>query len=92
MYLAKFARTADRPDAESAVAAFEQAAALYPNQAQVQSGLAESLWNAGSQEPAQQAARRALALDAINEQAGHIDKLLPADRREMMNRIVEKAN
>jgi hypothetical protein len=92
MYLAKFAQTEEGAAAAAAVAAFEQAAALYPNHAQTQSGLAEALWKTGSQEPAQQAARRALALDATNEQAGHIDKRLPADRREMMKRIVEKAN
>jgi hypothetical protein len=92
MYLAKLASTADQADADAAVAAFEKAVALYPNQAQNQSGLAEALWKAGSQQRAQHAAQRALALDALNEQAGHIDKRLPADRRELMNRIAENAN
>jgi hypothetical protein len=92
MYLAKFARSEDHADADAAVAALKQAATLYPNHATTQSRLAEALGKAGWQEPAQQAARRALALDAINEQAGHIDKRLPAARRDLMQQLLDKAN
>jgi hypothetical protein len=92
MYLAKFSRTAADGDVAAAVAAFERAAALYPHHAETQARLAEALRKAGSQEPAEQAARHALALDAINEQAGHIDKRLRPARRNSMQQILENAN
>jgi tetratricopeptide (TPR) repeat protein len=92
MYLAKFARSDDHADANAAVAAFEAAAALYPNHAATQSSLADALGKAGRREHAQQAARRALALDSINEQAGHIDKQLPVTRKDLMQKLLEKAN
>jgi hypothetical protein len=90
MYLEKFGRTAEKSDATAAADAFAMALARYPNHAAVQAGLAEALWNAGAQEAASAAARRALELDAINEQAGHIDKRLPATKQESLKPIAEK--
>ncbi|MGE5194970.1 MAG: tetratricopeptide repeat protein, partial [Deltaproteobacteria bacterium] len=89
MYLASFARTGDKADASAAADALRKAVALYPNLALAQAELAESLWNAGAREAASAVARRARELDAINEQAGHIDKRLPAAKREFMKRLVE---
>jgi len=88
MYLAKFKRTEEAADAIEAAAAFRHANALYPNHAQSQSELAESLWKAGEVEPARDAARRAFELDAINEQASHADKRLTAARQDLMRRIL----
>ncbi len=90
MYLAKFARTRAADDAAEAVAAFGHAAALYPHQARLQSQLAEALWKSGGEEAALVAARRACALDEINERAGHLDKRLSAQRRKMMDQIVQE--
>jgi hypothetical protein len=88
MHLGRFQRTRETTDAEMAVEAFRRAASLYPNNALLQSELAESLWKAGATGPARDAARRAGELDAFNEQAGHIDKRLPAARVDLMQRIL----
>lgn len=92
MYLSKFNQTGDLSDASSAADAFQQAIALYANHAQTQSELAEALWKGGLVERARDPAGWALALDAINERAGHIDKLLPAPRRELMSEILRIPN
>lgn len=90
MYLVKFDSTRSPGDAALATAAFRQAVALYPNQARLQSQLAEALWKGEEYKAACVAARRASDLDAINEEAGHIDKRLTADRRKIVDQIVEE--
>jgi O-antigen ligase len=88
MYIAGFKHTGKRSDAVAAAEAMRQAVALYPNFAVGQSQLAEALRLSGQPDEARQAARRALEVDAINERAGHIDKRLPAGRRELMAEIL----
>jgi tetratricopeptide (TPR) repeat protein len=89
LYLLKLASSNTKSAAMLAADAFQQAALLYPNHAQTQSELAEALWKAGRNQQARSAARQAIALDSINEQAGHIDKRLAADRRELMTKILQ---
>ncbi len=87
--MAKFQRTEETRDALRAAEAFRRAVALYPNNAVVQSELAESLWKAGETAPARAAAQRAQELDALAEEAGHSDKRLPAAGRELMTQILK---
>jgi hypothetical protein len=90
MYLVKFGRTADKADAAAAADAFAKALTRYPNHAEAQAGLAEALWRAGEKDAAVEAARRALELDDVNEQAGHLDKRLPAEKQQSLQLIVKK--
>ena len=89
MHLARFTRLGDLADAASAAEAFGEAVELYPNFALTQAELAEAFWKGGLIEPARAAAARALELDRINEEAGHVDKRLRTNRRELMEEIVK---
>lgn len=91
LYLSIFTQSRRMSDASSAADAFQQAISLYPHHALTQSELAEALWKCGRTEEARLAAQQAQLLDSVNEQAGHIDKRLPPDRRELMARILHAA-
>jgi hypothetical protein len=88
IFLSKAKRDDDSAAAASAATAFQQASALYPHHAVLQSLLAEALWNAKNAPAARQAARRARELDQTNEQLGHTDKRLPPARRNLMDEIL----
>ena len=92
MHLAKFTRTGDLAEASAAADAFGRAVELYPNFAPGQAELAEAFFKGGLVEPARVAAARALELDRINDEAGHIDKRLRPDRRDLMEEIQRMTN
>jgi len=77
MYLAKFARSGDRRDAEAACDALTQAVERYPNNSSLRALRSTALAAAGQAGAAKAEAERALKLDAINRQWAHTDRYLP---------------
>lgn len=83
------ARNGDAPHAAAeAVVSFARAVDRYPNSSHLQADLSDALLLAGQPEPAVAAARRALELNTINEEWLHIDKLLPAERKQQLEHQV----
>ena len=88
-YLARFDRTKNRDDAARAADEFARAVDLYPTHVELLSELAEAYWSAGQVEAARRFADRAAELDAINHQAGHVDKWLSSERLQVLETIRE---
>lgn len=87
-YLTRFARTRNTKDADAAADAFDQAVALYPNSPRLLSLLAEALGRAGRGAEARRTAERALHLHEINQEAGHVDKMLPEERLALLRSLI----
>lgn len=73
-----------------AVKWFREAAKRYPNSAKIRTSLAIALSKAGHRDDAASEAAKALQLDQLNQSAGHADKILAPQRREMLEKIAEK--
>ncbi|MEN6406305.1 MAG: O-antigen ligase family protein [Thermoguttaceae bacterium] len=81
--LEAFERTQRRECLESAIAAFRQAAAIYPNNAILWAQLAEADRTAGHRAEFRRAAETALTLDKATP---HVDKKLPDPLRQRLQR------
>ena len=88
-YLDCYQHTGDREDVLNAVEELHAVTALYPNHARYQATLARALHLAGKTEEAVAAARRALVLDQLNLERGHIDKLIEDEDREELEALSE---
>ncbi|MCA8991784.1 MAG: O-antigen ligase family protein [Planctomycetaceae bacterium] len=84
----KFKRSQKMDDAQAAIAAYEQAANLYPNFAPIHAELADVLARNGHN--AKDAAQRAIELDDANKAANHFDKVLPDAQRERLEQILSE--
>ena len=73
-----------------AVKWYREAAKRYPNSARIRTSLAIALSEGGHKEDAATEAQKALQLDQLNQAAGHADKILLPERREMLQRITQK--
>lgn len=73
-----------------AVKWLREAVKRYPNSARIRTSLAIALSKAGHRDDAAQEAEQAIQLDQLNQVAGHADKILPPERREMLRRLTEK--
>lgn len=69
-----------------------EAAKRYPNSARIRTSLAIALSKADHREDAAKEATKALQLDQLNQSAGHADKILAPERREILKRIAEKTS
>jgi len=76
-----------REVAEQAVAAYREAARRHPTQSRIQAQLAEMLAASDDRSAAEEVARQALALDALNHRLGHVDKQLPADVLDRLKKL-----
>jgi O-antigen ligase len=85
--LERFRQTHDPDAAHAAVEAAEAALPLYPNYAPLRAQAALSLQAAGR--PAREEAARALTLDDLNGERGHMDKRLPGELRRSLEEIVK---
>jgi len=72
---------------EEAVRALTRAVELYPNHAELQGRLAVALAESGDASAAAEAAARALELNEITRDAGHVDRLLPEKTVELLEQI-----
>jgi len=88
--------TAVEPPADASRAAaiewYREAAKRYPNSSRLRASLAIGWHAAGRHEAAVKEAAVALRLDDLNQAAGHVDKVLPPERREILEAIVEQAS
>jgi tetratricopeptide (TPR) repeat protein len=73
-----------------AVKWYREAAKRYPNSAKIRTSLAIALSEGGHKEDAAKEATQSLQLDRLNQAAGHADKILTSERREMLERIAKK--
>ncbi|MFG0332081.1 MAG: O-antigen ligase family protein, partial [Maioricimonas sp. JB049] len=89
-YLDGFEQTQDPEYLLNAIEEFHAMTALYPNHARYQATLARALDQAGETNEAVDVARRALALDAMNRQRGHVDKLVEDAVRTELQAISAK--
>jgi tetratricopeptide (TPR) repeat protein len=87
MYVAKFARSGDRHDAQAAADALTQAVARYPNDSSLCALRATALSAAGEADAAKAEAERALKLDQINRQRAHTDRYLPDAKLIQLHRL-----
>jgi O-Antigen ligase len=77
------------PESQSAaIQWYREAAERYPNSARIRASLALAQLRAGHREAAAQAAEHALRLDDLNQSAGHVDKVLPPEQREILEEAV----
>lgn len=76
-------------DCDQAVTWLRRALELYPTNSEIQSELAIALVSAGDRSAAGQAARGALAQDAIYRKQGHVDRYLSSELRELIVPIAE---
>lgn len=83
----KSINAASTEDATQAVKAYQQAAKLYPNFAEIQAELA--IAQVRAEQDAQSAAKKALQLDQLNRDNGHRDKFLSDEVREQLMGIAE---
>lgn len=86
-WLQRYERSPQAEFATAAVSAAETGVALYPNFSRLHAQLAKALHAANRSQKAAEAARRAMELDDLNRQRGHIDKVLPLQQREELLRI-----
>lgn len=77
---------------EDALRMAEAAAQRDPQHSGVVTTLAQALDAAGRREDAQVAARRALALDDLNRERGHYDRLLSEAQRALLSRLAADAS
>ncbi len=75
----RFLRTHSPDDARQAVEWLRKAVALYPTNSFWTAELAVALRDAGELSNAKEVVRQTLELQAINQQAGHLDRLLPEE-------------
>ncbi|MEZ5943388.1 MAG: O-antigen ligase family protein [Planctomycetaceae bacterium] len=87
-WVMKFKRSQKPEDAQAAIAAYEQAANLYPNFSPIYAELADVLARSGQN--AKDAAQRAIELDDANKAANHFDKVLPEAQRERLEQILSE--
>lgn len=69
---------------QAAISWYREAAQRYPNSARIRASLAIALHRADHSADAAKEAARALALDDLNQSAGHVDKVLPPEIRERL--------
>lgn len=86
-YLIRYEKSREPRHARQAADAFTQAVDFYPNSAHFQALSAEALWKADEKGAAAAFAERALELNDISGQRGHLDKLLPEQRVLLLRRI-----
>lgn len=70
-----------------AVKWYREAAKRYPNSARLRTSLAISLHDGGHNNDAAKEAELAIHLDQLNQAAGHADKILEPERRDLLNKI-----
>lgn len=85
----KFTRHHRSTDIRSAVEAYREAAARYPNSSLIHAELAEALAAAGDKTAAEEEAARALQLDDANRKALHFDKIFSIERRARIEQLRE---
>jgi tetratricopeptide (TPR) repeat protein len=88
LYLERLKETGDPADGVLAADELTMAVALYPQQAELQSELAEAFWRGGRPDAARSFAERAIELDGINRTLGHLDKCLADPRRALLVEIL----
>ncbi|MBX3440651.1 MAG: O-antigen ligase family protein, partial [Planctomycetaceae bacterium] len=79
----------DEESALAAAAALREAVIRYPNQAAAQAALAVAAQRSGEAADALEAAQKALKLDTLNRQRGHVDKFLTAAQLAELHKISE---
>jgi hypothetical protein len=86
-YFERHRRTGDREPAVRAVESLLAAVERYPNSAILRAELAQALAAAGQAKSAQNEARTALSLDAVNHREGHRDKYLSDEIIDALRQI-----
>ncbi len=89
-FLKRHSVSHDKTDADHAVEYLAEAVQRYPTLPAIQAEYALALHAADDGAAAQAAAQKALTLDELYKQDGHIDKLLSESRRTEMERLVER--
>ena len=87
--LQRFRRTGESGDAEAAVRWLQQAVERYPHLASQRVIYAEALHAAGQKSQAAEQANLALKQDAVNREAGHLDKLLNDAQLQQLQRLTQ---
>ena len=90
MWWRRYEQSWDQAAAVEACRSFREAVENYPNQAAFQAEYAKAAVAAGEMTEARQAASEALRLDELNQNRGHIDKLLPEKVRDWATTLVEE--
>jgi O-antigen ligase len=88
-YAALFRESGNEDALAQAIAHADQAVALYPTHADHHLYCAELLIQAGRRSDARSQLARAADLDQTKSAAGHTDKLLPPDRRELLESLAK---
>ncbi len=88
-YLERAKSLGSAADARTAAEYYSEAVKRYPNAVRLRAESAEALHRVGKAEAAAAEARKALELDQINREAGHIEKFLPEDLVERLNGMTE---
>jgi len=88
-HLRGFSRTRDPEDARTAVAMYRTAVDLYPNDAELRAGLAVAFARAEKPAESRREALRAMELNIITTNAGHIDRVLPEKTLELIQKLAE---
>lgn len=91
-WMAKWQVTSDKGDAEAAVQSLRRAWAKYPTNALLMSDMVSALVAAGNLPEATDVAKRALGQDAINHLWQHVDRYLPDDARQKLEKLVQAAD
>jgi tetratricopeptide (TPR) repeat protein len=87
---AVYRKMMEPPHLELAIERQRQAIARYPTNAHLYARLATLLNDSGEKERAMEAAREALRLDRIIQEAGHRDRELPAEKRTKLLKLTAK--
>lgn len=88
-YQRRFERTRQPEEARASVEWLQRAVQRYPTNPAWTAALAFSLRDDGQQEQARQHAIRTLEFEAINQRAGHLDRLLPQDVLAALQKLAQ---
>lgn len=91
-YLLRNERTDEIEAAREAAERFGAAVKLYPTAPILMGRLAEAEMRSGNFEAAMRAAERAVELHEINQEAGHVNRLLPADHLDRLREIISRTS
>jgi len=89
MHLKSFEKKGERESLNTAIDLLEQAVAGYPNSANIRGSLAIAQSQAEDIDAAKESAGRALELNEIQREQGHVDKLLEDAKVERLRDILE---
>jgi hypothetical protein len=88
-WMALFGRTSDLDHAARALELLRGIVPRYETNAALWTELSDAAAAAGSPGTARDAAHRALSLDDLNRRLGHVERVLPADTRQRLDRRIE---